>query len=95
MRAAQPVLNEEGPQRLVVQDGDRIVALQRRPLRGRGWAVTLINTDQNAKRAVRVRGLDPDLKEVREITPGNEGHGFAAGSEVSLAPGEIKVFVNV
>jgi len=95
MRAAQPVLNEEGPQRLVVQDGDRIVALQRRPLRGRGWAVTLINTDQNAKRAVRVRGLDPDLKEGREITPGNEGHGFAAGSEVSLAPGEIKVFVNV
>jgi len=95
MRAAQPVLNEEGPQRLVVQDGDRIVALQRRPLRGRGWAVTLINTDQNAKRAVRVRGLDPDLKEGREITPGNGGHGFAAGSEVSLAPGEIKVFVNV
>jgi len=94
MKAAQPVLNEEGPQRLVVQENDRIVALQRRPLRGRGWAVTLINTDQNAKVADRVQGLDPDIKEGNEITPGNEGRGFGAGSQVSLAPGEIKVFVN-
>jgi starch synthase (maltosyl-transferring) len=94
MKAAAPVLNEEGPQRLVVQGTDSIIALQRRPLRGRGWAVTLINTDQKAKGAFRVRGLDPDIKEGREITPGNEGPGFAAGSEVSLAPGEIKVFVN-
>jgi hypothetical protein len=38
--------------------------------------------------------LDPDVKEGREITPGNEGLGFAAGSEVSLSPGEIKVFAN-
>lgn len=94
MKAAEPVLNEEGPQRLVVQGTDPIIALQRRPLRGRGWAITLINTDQNAKGTFRVRGLDPDIKEGREITPGNEGLGFAAGSEVSLSPGEIKVFAN-
>jgi starch synthase (maltosyl-transferring) len=94
MKAAEPVLNEEGPQRLVVQSTDSIIALQRRPLRGRGWAITLINTDQNAKGTFRVRSLDPDVKEGREITPGNEGLGFAAGSEVSLSPGEIKVFAN-
>jgi starch synthase (maltosyl-transferring) len=94
MKAAQPVLNEEGPQRLVAQANDRIIALQRRPLRGRAWAVTLVNTDQKASGTVRVTGLDQDIREGREVTPGNEGRGFAAGSGVSLEPGEIKVFVN-
>jgi starch synthase (maltosyl-transferring) len=94
MKAAQPVLNEEGPQRLIAQDGDRIVALQRRPLRGRTWAVTVINTDQNASGTTRVKGLDPDVREGREITPGNEERSFVAGSEVPLKPGEIRVFVN-
>jgi hypothetical protein len=71
-----------------------MIALQRRPLRGRAWAITLVNTDQNAPGTVRVTGLDPDIREGREITPGTEGGAFAVGSEVSLAPGEIKVFVN-
>ncbi len=94
MKAAQPVLNEEGPQRLVAQANDRIVALQRKPLRGRTWVVTLVNTDQNASATVRVGGLDPDIREGREITPGNEGPAFTAGAAVSLAPGEIKVFAS-
>jgi starch synthase (maltosyl-transferring) len=94
MKAAEPVLNEEGPQRLIAQANDRIVALQRKPLRGRTWVVTLVNTDQKASATVRVGGLDPDIREGREITPGNEGPAFTAGAAVSLAPGEIKVFAS-
>ena len=92
MKVAQPVLNDEGPQRLVAQANEHVVALQRRPLRGRTWAVSLVNTDQNASATVRVGGLDPDIREGREITPGNEETAFTAGAAISLAPGEIKVF---
>ncbi len=94
MKAAQPVLNEEGPQRLVGQGHDHIVALQRRSLRGRSWAVTLINIDRRSSGAVRIRGLDPDIREGREITPGHAADRFVAGGDVSLAPGQIRVFVN-
>jgi hypothetical protein len=38
--------------------------------------------------------LDPDIREGREITPGNEGPAFTAGAAVSLTPGEIKVFAS-
>ncbi len=94
MKAAVPVLNEEGPQRLIVQENDRIISLVRRAMRGRSWAVILINTDQNSSESVRVNGLDPDIREGREIIPGNEGRVFAAGSDVTLEPGEVRVIVN-
>ena len=94
MKASAPVLNEEGPQRLIPFENSRIVCLLRRAMRGKPWAVTLINTDQDSSGSVRVKGLEPDIREGREITPGNEGRAFTAGSEVALEPGEVRVFVN-
>ena len=48
----------------------RVVCLLRRAMRGTGWAVTLINSDRNAPVTARIEGLDGDVQEGREVTPG-------------------------
>ena len=94
MKAAEPVLNEEGPQHLIFEENAFIIGLLRRAMRGRSWAISLINTAENSSESLRVKGLDPNIREGREITPGNERGAFAPGSEITLEPGEIRVFVN-
>jgi hypothetical protein len=92
MKASASVLNEEGPQRAFTVGDGRMTCLLRRAKRGKGWAVSLLNTDWGAPVTARVDGLDGDIAKGREITPGNDGGAFAAGDEVTLAPGEVRVF---
>lgn len=92
MKAAVPVLNEEGPQRAFMLGDGRICALLRRAMRGPGWAVTLVNTDYGNTVNAWLHGLDGDIGEGREITPGGRSEIMRPGAEVSLAPGEVRVF---
>lgn len=92
MKAAVPVLNEEGPQRAFVLRDGRICALLRRAMRGPGWVLTLLNTDYGATVSAPLDGLDNDIGEGREITPGGRSETLRRGMEVTMAPGEVRVF---
>lgn len=94
MKANAPVLNEEGPQRHVALGGGRVAALLRRAEAGPDWALTVINADRHAPSTARIEGLDGDIGGGREITPWATVSGFHAGDEITLAPGEVRVFVN-
>jgi starch synthase (maltosyl-transferring) len=92
MKATYRVLNEEGPQRHI-RLGKDVACLVRRTKDHQDWAVTLINIDRKNNTAVRLEKLDDDLSGGREVTPGNEGHALPRGEEVTLEPGEVRVFV--
>lgn len=98
MKAATPVLNEEGPQRAIPLGDGRLVCLLRRAMRGPDWVVTLINSDQGAPATARLEGLDGTMGEGREITPDAGSHHsegrepLGPGEEVTLGPGEVRIF---
>lgn len=92
MKAGEPVLNEEGPQRAVYLADGRIVCLIRRALRGPRWVLSVINADRYEKRSARIEGLDGDIRDGREITPEGANEAFSMGMEVTLEPGEVRVF---
>lgn len=94
MKAGAPALNEEGPQRLVDLHVPQVVGLLRRIKGAHPWALTLINTDWHDARTVRIEGLDADMNENREVTPGREGAILRTGDELTLAPLEARVYVN-
>jgi starch synthase (maltosyl-transferring) len=92
MRRDCPVLNEEGPQRAVPLGDGRMIALQRKAMRGADWVVTFINTDQRSPVKAFIERLDSDVREGREITPGATDNKFWQGTDITLDPGEIRVF---
>jgi starch synthase (maltosyl-transferring) len=92
MKAAVPVLNEEGPQRAIWPGDGRIVCLVRRAMRGPGWVVTVVNSDYAQTATARLDALDGDIGEGREITPGGRGETMRPGSEITLNPGEVRLF---
>ena len=94
MKVSVPVLNEEGPQRAIPLGDGRVMCLFRRALRGRDWALSVINTDWGSDIPARIGGLHDDVRGGREVTPGKEGGVFDAGAELRLQPGEIRVFAN-
>jgi starch synthase (maltosyl-transferring) len=94
MKASLPVLNEEGPQRALTLANGRAVCLLRRAMRGRAWTVVLINSDRTSPVAARIDGLDKDVEGGREVTPGRKDLPFHPGGEVTLAPGEVRVYAN-
>lgn len=93
MKAATPVLNEEGPQKRIFMSDDRVVCLLRRALRGSPWCVSFLNSDHDNKVTATVQNLDADVTAGREITPGKTKGKFAAGQDIVLEPGEVRVFV--
>ncbi len=93
MKASVPVLNEEGPQRAFAVGDGRIVCLLRRANGGGDWALSVINTDWGSAATARMDGLDADIAHGREVTPGGKSEAFAAGTELTLQPGEVRVFI--
>jgi starch synthase (maltosyl-transferring) len=93
MKAAVPVLNEEGPQKRIFMSDDRVVCLLRRRLRDSDWCVSFLNSDHDKPVTARIQDLDPDVTSGRELTPGKSKGKFEAGKEISLEPGEVRVFV--
>jgi starch synthase (maltosyl-transferring) len=92
MKAATPVLNEEGPQRALLLGDGRIVCLVKRAMRGPGWTVTLVNSDYGKRLSARLDGLDGDIGEGEEITPGDRREPMRPGQEITLDPGEVRIF---
>jgi starch synthase (maltosyl-transferring) len=94
MKASLPVLNEEGPQRSIPLAGGRMICLLRRAMRGRAWTVTLINSDLGALVTARIDKLDGDILEGRDVSPGGREQPLRAGAEMTLQPGEIRVYAS-
>lgn len=98
VKGSLPVLNEEGPQRALLLGDQRVACLLRRAMRGPAWVVTLINLDRNAPSTARIEWLDGDVLVGREVTPGRAADDperpFRAGEEVTLDPGEVRVYAN-
>jgi starch synthase (maltosyl-transferring) len=92
MKAATPVLNEEGSQRALLMGDGRIVCLIKRAMRGPGWTVTLVNSDYGQRLTARLDGLDGDIGEGEEITPGDKREPMRPGQELTLDPGEVRIF---
>jgi starch synthase (maltosyl-transferring) len=93
MKAAVPVLNEEGPQKRIFMSDDRVVCLLRRRMRDSDWCVSFLNSDHDNAVTARIQDLDPDVISGRELTPGKSKGKFKAGQDISLEPGEVRVFV--
>jgi len=93
MKASVPVFNEEGPQRAVTFSEGRIVGLVRHTNTGGNWALSVINTDWKSSAATRIEGLDVDIANGVEVTPDGGSQALAPGAEVTLEPGEVRIFV--
>jgi starch synthase (maltosyl-transferring) len=94
MKAGLPILNQEGPQRYQHFADGHLAGLIRRPMRGQGWVLTLINTDQRNPVRGWVGNLEGDINGGREVTPGRAGESFRAGQDYDLGPGQIRVFAS-
>jgi starch synthase (maltosyl-transferring) len=94
MRAGIPVLNEEGSQRKVHVGDSALLCLLRRAQAGSAWVLSVLNTDLYHTHDAYISGLDPDMAEAREVTPGSKGEVITAGAVLRLSPGEARIFVN-
>jgi len=93
MKASVPVFNEEASQRAFAVGDGRIVCLLRCASGGGDWALSMINTDWGSAATARADGLDEDISQGREVTPSGESKAFAAGDELTLQPGQVRVFI--
>ena len=92
MKASLPVLNEEGPQHAALLGDGRMVGLLRRAMRGPAWTLTLVNGDRSSPVTARVEWPGADVRQGREVTPGGKGQPLRAGAEITLEPGEVRVY---
>ena len=92
MKASLPVLNEEGPQHAALLGDGRMVGLLRRAMRGPAWTLTLVNGDRSSPVTARVEWPGADVRQGREVTPGGKGQPLRAGVEMTLEPGEVRVY---
>ncbi len=97
MKAATPVLCEEGPQRAVAV-ADPVIGLLRLSEHGAERALTVINPDHQQAHAVPADAvasiLETDGHALREITPSSDGALPGTDRPVDLAPRSIRVFVS-
>lgn len=94
MRAGIPILNEEGPQNQIDGGDPAVVCLLRRAHAGPAWVLSVFNTDLHHGRDARIVAIDDATFAAREVTPGSDGTGIAAGESFRLAPGAARIFVN-
>jgi starch synthase (maltosyl-transferring) len=93
MKAANAVLNQEGPQWREAR-GDSALIVLRRSDGGDALTLSVINTDPSRDHAVPAdQVLSGQERGLREITPGH--HDTDAGTGLlHLRPGEIRIFTN-
>jgi len=95
LKAAMPVLNEEGPQeRLVVGDGDTTV-LVRRDSGFAACVVTAVNPDPGRSTTIDLHAIAEAVgtrEELREITPGARPFKPESGSTASIPPFGARLF---
>ncbi|TVQ87432.1 MAG: alpha-amylase [Chromatiaceae bacterium] len=98
MKAACPVLNEEGPQRSLTAADDPLVGLLRSSTRSSERAAVLINADPHERRSLDIERLAGMLQArpeaIREITPARERPAPLNGqAPIELATRSLRVFV--
>jgi len=97
IKAAVPALNEEGPQRLLTEQDDPLVALLRIGESGPERALILINTHERAAREVLPQslidtaGLSNLGEQLRLAEPTGDGGEREVEGRLLLAPHEVKV----
>jgi starch synthase (maltosyl-transferring) len=95
MKAATPVLNEEGPQQRITGSPDRLVVLLRRSDHSAERAMALINRDHDKSRHFPLAELQHALaakrEAIREITPSAAGALPDAGV-LTVPPLAIRIF---
>ena len=99
MKAATPVLNEEGPQRRFTEPKARLVGLLRSLGQQAQRSAVLINPDADHGgrygRAALASALDCDSGALREITPRDDGEAQPRANTgmIDVPPRSIRVFV--
>jgi starch synthase (maltosyl-transferring) len=90
MKMTIPALNEEGPQRLLTNQADPLVVLERQTEKGLEGAFILVNTDRGEAREIVLDALLErlDSPELRDASP---GRGDVAGSRLVVEPLEVRV----
>ena len=93
MKQAIPALNEEGPQRLLTNQGDRLVALERQTESGQDRAFILINRDEREPREVVLERLVGKGLALTDLSPGSRPPGREAGvgARLVVEPLEVRV----
>jgi starch synthase (maltosyl-transferring) len=89
MKRSVPALNEEGPQRLLSNQDDPVVVLERRSERGTERTLILVNTHEHEPRVVSLDKL-PAAK-AADLTDVSPGYGEKIGSQLTLAPLDLRV----
>ncbi|HEX3538111.1 MAG TPA: maltotransferase domain-containing protein [Stellaceae bacterium] len=97
IKAAVPALNDEGPQRLLTDQDDPLVALLRISETGGERALVLVNTHERAAREVLLQALVDragltNLGDRLGVTePRDDGSERAVEARLSVAPHEVKI----
>jgi starch synthase (maltosyl-transferring) len=94
MKRATPALNEEGPQRLLTNQDDPLVVLERRTQSGDERAFILVNTNEHEPQEVALETLGTDLlpgDEGLNLTDVPTGHDPIFGSHIAVEPSGVRV----
>jgi starch synthase (maltosyl-transferring) len=96
MKAATPVLNQEGPQERVSAPDEGLVGLVRRADDGPERTALLLNPDPDQARTwpagMLAEVLERPPGEIHEITPEHEPADLSGGGGIELGPREARVF---
>jgi starch synthase (maltosyl-transferring) len=96
MKAATPVLNEEGPQTRFTPPEAPLVGLVRHSEHSSACAAGLINTDTEQSHEFKLRSLAAAMgvaeETIREITPLHEVEFLAREKQIQIAPYSMRIF---
>ena len=88
IKRSVPALNEEGPQRLLSNQDDPLVVLERRTEHGGERAFILVNTHDVEPRAMPLQALPLGQAGITDLSPGRQED---LGATVTVAPLDVRV----
>jgi starch synthase (maltosyl-transferring) len=93
IKQAIPALNEEGPQRLLSNRGDQLVALERQTESGESRALILVNRDEREPREALPERLVGKGLALTDLSPGRNRTDVEArvGARLAVAPLEVRI----
>jgi starch synthase (maltosyl-transferring) len=93
MKQTIPALNEEGPQQLLSNRGDQLVALERQTESGESRALILVNRDQREPREALPERLVGENLALTDLSPSRNRSGLEAkvGARLVIEPLEVRV----
>ncbi len=93
MKKAIPALNEEGPQRLLTEQGDSLVVLEKQTESGEECALILVNMNEREPREASLETLAVRGHGFVDLSPGRQASGLDAtiGPRLVVKPLEARV----